>query len=394
MKGRARLESLLARVPGRGGRRATKPSVQTLGVGKPNVLFLSHESRPSEGSRLYRCVYQAKQLAAAGMGAAVVFYEDATPELLASADVLILSRCQYNKKTLEIVQQARKRGQLLLGDLDDKIFAPWDVDSTGYLRSKVTLTRDLRVTARVTGTEYRVLQMMALMDAVLVSTPALRDELAELGIPAHVARNAFDTDVNPGLSRERKALRRLLIMAGTRTHDADLRLIAEPLGRFLQENPGIGCALLGPLEPPGSLRGLTNVERVELLPVDKLYAFVAQFDLCLVPLENTPFNDCKSALKYVECGLVSVPVLASERREYRELVEDGRNGFLASDDAQSWYSALGRLHDEPGLITNVARAAHRDVLANHTVQGRGHTLAELMKRLHQDFQRTQRADGP
>jgi O-antigen biosynthesis protein len=97
-----------------------------------------------------------------------------------------------------------------------------------------------------------------------------------------------------------------------------------------------------------------------------------------VPLEPTLFNDCKSALKFIECGAVSVPVLASPRREYRRLVRHDENGFLVSDDEDGWYEALQRIHAAPAQLGAVARAAHRDVLAAHTLRSQRAVLAERM----------------
>jgi glycosyltransferase involved in cell wall biosynthesis len=116
--------------------------------------------------------------------------------------------------------------------------------------------------------------------------------------------------------------------------------------------------------------------------VNELYPFVAQHDLCLVPLEATLFNDCKSALKFIECGAVSVPVLASPRREYRGVIRHGENGFLASDDEQSWYDALGTLYTNPKQLQAAAQAAYQSVLAEHTLTSRKTTLADYFRQLH------------
>ncbi|HEX6243387.1 MAG TPA: glycosyltransferase, partial [Polyangiales bacterium] len=165
--------------------------------------------------------------------------------------------------------------------------------------------------------------------------------------------------------------------SGTPTHDADLRRIAAPLARFLLEHSDVECTFLGALNLAGPLQGLGNVKLHPLLPVKELYPFVAQHDLCLVPLEPSSFNDCKSALKFIECGAVSVPVLASPRREYRSVLRHGETGFLAEDDEDSWCGALERIHADPGALSRVARAAHETVLREHSIAGRQARLADF-----------------
>ncbi len=358
-----------------------KAATSQLRGGSPRVLFLSAERRATEGSRLYRCAYQVKQLRQAGVSAEAMFVNDATPMQLAAADMLILARCRVAPHILEVVRNGRAAGKLVLGELDDRVFAPWDVDGTGFLRSRATEMRDLAARVHFASAEAQTLQLLAHLDLVLVSTPTIKAELEQLGIPARVFRNAIDTEVVPPVRRPRFSLRKMLVMTGTRTHDADLRSIAKPLARFLVENPGITCTFLGPLELSSSLRGLANVKRRELLPIAELYGYISEFDLCLVPLEKSVFNDCKSALKFIECGVVSVPVLASPRAEFRALIRDGENGLLASDEPESWYQQLSRLRDDPSLLQRVSLGAFETVQREHTVTSRGDDLASFLQDL-------------
>jgi glycosyltransferase involved in cell wall biosynthesis len=343
----------------------------------PSILFLSEAAREDQGSRLVRCAYQAKQLIQGGLNADVVYYQDARAAQLDAADVWIFSRCRFDDTALKLVAHGRKKHKLLCGDLDDRIFAPWDVDNTGYMRSRARPKST--VSARQSAIERDVLRLLPAFELVTVSTPGLAEELAKIGVSAHVARNAFDSERHPLVKRPRVGLSRILVMSGTPTHDQDLRRIAPALARFLAENPDVDCTLLGSLQMAGPLRGLANVASRDLLPVAKLYGFVAEFDLCLVPLEDTLFNDCKSALKFVECGAVSVPVLASPRREYRGLVRQDDNGFLSDDSEEGWYRALCRLKAQPELIQRAAHGAYESVLHEHTVKSRGSELADFWR---------------
>lgn len=365
-------------------------SVQS--ASQPRVLFVAADAAPEKGCRLYRCAYQSKQLQRAGLRADTVHYADATDAVIDAADVVIFSRCLWEESTAALVRRARSQGKLVCGDLDDRIYAPWDVETSGYLRSRGGV-RPLRV--RTVAADRAVLHLLPMLDVVLTSTEGIKEELEELGLRAHVMPNAFDTDVARPIARARSGLGRMLLMTGTRTHDADLRMIAPQLARFLHENSAVSCTILGPFEQNGWLRGLPNVELKELLPIEELYEFVAGFDLCLVPLEDTPFNDCKSPIKFIECGVVSVPVLASARREFRALIRHEENGFLVGDDEEAWYRALCALRDAPQVLRKAAAAAHREVLAAHTVESRGRALADylLAQRAQAGGARARRAES-
>jgi glycosyltransferase involved in cell wall biosynthesis len=348
----------------------------------PKVLFVSGLERPDDASRIYRCDHQVKQLRQAGAIAEALYFEDVAAKTVASFDVIVFARCNWHTIVRDAIASARHAGKLVLGEIDDKVIEPWEVEDTGFMRSRVS--RQKADTRRgLTASHLKKLRVLPLLHSVLVSTPGLKDNLEALGMLAHVSRNAVDTDVATPIEREHPKLERLLVMTGTRTHDADLRTIAYPLGRFLHENPDISCTFLGPFELPAAFQGLRNVVARGRLPMAELYPFVAEHDLCLVPLEDTEFNDSKSALKLLECGIVSVPVLASQRRDYRDLIRDNQNGFLANDDPEAWFARLCELRDRPELLSAVSREAFRFVSAEHTVISRGTLLLDLVSRLGQ-----------
>jgi glycosyltransferase involved in cell wall biosynthesis len=342
---------------------------------RPSVLFLSESAREDQGSRMYRCASQAKQLVQAGLSAKVAYYKAVSKSELAASDIWIFSRCRFEDAALDLVQEGRRANKRICGDLDDRIFAPWDVDTTGYMRSRARPKSS--VSTRQAVIERDTLKLLPVFELISVSTPGICEELEALGVPAHVTPNTFDGERFTPIQRDRPRLRKILVMSGTPTHDADLRRIAAPLARFLLEHRDVTCTFLGALNLAGPLQGLANVSVRALLPVQELYPFVAQHDLCLVPLEPTLFNDCKSALKFIECGAVSVPVLASPRREYRSTLRHGETGFLADDDEDSWYQALKDIHANAHTLSAVARAAHQCVLREHTVVSRKAQLAEF-----------------
>jgi glycosyltransferase involved in cell wall biosynthesis len=60
-----------------------------------------------------------------------------------------------------------------------------------------------------------------------------------------------------------------------------------------------------------------------------MQVLMGRCDVCLVPLVQSEFTDCKSEIKYVEASFVGTPVVASPTKIYRQLIEDGVDGFLA-----------------------------------------------------------------
>jgi hypothetical protein len=84
--------------------------------------------------------------------------------------------------------------------------------------------------------------------------------------------------------------------------------------------------------------------------------------VALLPLSDTPFNRCKSDLKFLEAAGHSVAALASPT-VYEGSIEPGRTGILCRT-AGEFGSSLQRLIDDAPLRQSLGKAA-RQWVAQH-----------------------------
>jgi glycosyltransferase involved in cell wall biosynthesis len=63
------------------------------------------------------------------------------------------------------------------------------------------------------------------------------------------------------------------------------------------------------------------------------------FDVSLVPLGTSRFNQCKSDLKISEAGFTKTAVIASNVTPYKQVIEDGITGILVNDKLE-WKEAI------------------------------------------------------
>jgi hypothetical protein len=123
-------------------------------------------------------------------------------------------------------------------------------------------------------------------------------------------------------------------MAGAE-HEPDLaRLpIADVLGRLLDAHPALRVVTVG-------LRLPLRSERYEFrakVPFGELLGAMADFDIGIAPLADTPFNQARSSIKLKEYGAIGAAWLASPVGAYREMgTREG--GQLVGDDA--WFDTL------------------------------------------------------
>ncbi|MCA1645790.1 MAG: glycosyltransferase [Chloroflexi bacterium] len=96
-------------------------------------------------------------------------------------------------------------------------------------------------------------------------------------------------------------------------------------------------------------------------------ADLASFDVGLVPLDDTPFEQAKFPFKLLQYLALGVPAVSARVGLAREVIEPGRNGLLAGEPAE-WLAALDRLMADVELRTQLAAAARETVGANYTVE--------------------------
>lgn len=90
-------------------------------------------------------------------------------------------------------------------------------------------------------------------------------------------------------------------------------------------------------------------------------------DIGIMPLPDDEFMRGKCGLKliqYMGCGL---PVVASPVGVNREIVEEGRNGFLAATDDE-WFEKLDRLVRRPELRLSLGEAGRTKVESSYTLE--------------------------
>jgi hypothetical protein len=94
-------------------------------------------------------------------------------------------------------------------------------------------------------------------------------------------------------------------------------------------------------------------------PYDRYRAILGQCDVALLPLADTPFNRCKSDLKFLECAGHGVAVLASPTA-YAQTVVDGETGLLFRSP-EELAAGLRRLLDDAELRRALALRAYEYV---------------------------------
>ena len=147
------------------------------------------------------------------------------------------------------------------------------------------------------------------------------------------------------------------------------QVVAQYGARFLVI--GAGHAATGDAFPGMELRDWS--EETEIADVQSM-------DLGIMPLLDRPFERGKSGYKliqYMACGL---PVVASPIGVNSEIVEEGRNGFLAATDGE-WRRALTALIDNASLRQRLGTAGRELAVRSFSLASQEPRLIQLFRSL-------------
>lgn len=93
---------------------------------------------------------------------------------------------------------------------------------------------------------------------------------------------------------------------------------------------------------------------------------LSTFDVGLVPLDDTPFEQAKFPFKLLQYLALGVPAVSARVGVACEVIHEGRNGLLAGSPAE-WLDALERLISEVSLRKQLAAAGRETVDASYTI---------------------------
>jgi glycosyltransferase involved in cell wall biosynthesis len=296
-----------------------------------HIAFVSSHPRPwryrRDASWIYRC--ENLGLALRRLGHQVTFAHLNTLLLPRRFDVVVLLRPIASNLYAHVVKRLRRTRAMLLGDFDDLLFDPQ------FAPFRPAVVNDPSAEARVRGQFERHAEAVRALDGVVVST-------AELARRFHAAHPAIRCAVIPnaphhawlGMQRASGDGHAITYFSGTRTHDRDFAVAVPALQKLLARRDDLVLRVVGPVSLPA---GIARVERHDRVPFARYAQLVRESYVNLAPLEDTPYNRCKSAVKVLEAGVLGIPTVVSPVGEYLRM---GTQGVLFARSPAEWLEQI------------------------------------------------------
>jgi O-antigen biosynthesis protein len=354
----------------RGGKRVVKSFFAQFGRVRPgDILFVT----PGVGdSARYRTHNQKEELELHDFKCSVTIQDNPfLPKYADKFKIFVFHRTLYTPKVENLIDGAKKLGKEIIFETDDLVFDPKYVQDTDHYKKMNTLERkqyEKGVAEEILKDPY--------VKTCVTTTAYLAKILDNYGKKVFVSKNKLslkELEVAEKIVSERRCkevsnIVRIGYFAGTKGHDQNLATIEDVLVRILEKYPNTKLVLAGPLNVGDRFDELRDrIEKLPFAPWEEHLKNIFNVDINIIPLENNPFCESKSELKFFEAGIIGVPSVAVSNQTYREAIDDGEDGFLAGSD-EEWFEKLEKLILDENLRHIIGKEAREKSLREYTTK--------------------------
>ena len=343
------------------------PEVENGGVPvkHPSILFIVEDSI----SQCYRYRVQQKidQAKLNKSHVAMVSWRDGKKAryMLHFCHIAIFFRVPAFPDVVYTINYAKSLNKLVFFDVDDLIFDREHLKNKFKDKGEHLSTRELNELLKGAAL-YR--SAMELCPYGIASTPALAEEMEKIIGKGRcfVHRNALDDILLNFAEKPPRKIQRPYVSifygSGTKTHDADLNLISQPLSKIMEQHKNVRITLVGPVKLPKLLKPyVERIDRIDLLDIKSYLDVLAHADINIAPLEPGSFANVKSEIKWLEAAIFRIPTLVSNTKTYEEILTDFNDAMIADTETE-WYEKLNVLITQPNIRKTIGEKAFSKAL--------------------------------
>ncbi len=353
--------------------------VRMMWVPKGTVLIIT--SGIGDSAR-YRAHHVAEALRRAGIAAQVTVQDNPfLSRYVRRFEVFVFHRVLYMGSAKALYDAAKAAGKTIIVETDDLVYDPKFLRYMDFYTQMQPLER-LQYKNGIGGEMVRD----PYVRVATVSTSYLAERLREEGKRVFVVPNMLSQQ---DCARARRLRRHRHVSADTVTigyfsgvlsHNKDFAILTPVLTEIFQRYKQVRVAIYGPLDLDPALQSYADRFICRpYVPRMKHFANIASVDINIAPLEDNPFCQAKSELKFFEAGIVGVPTVASATQTFREAITQGVDGYVA-ETTQEWVTALSALIDDASLRERIGAAALRTANKRYTTEAlHNHPYTEFLR---------------
>lgn len=283
---------------------------------------------------------------------------------IAWADIVLLQR-ESNPAVLSLLEKLQRAGKGVVLDMDDLLT---EVPSFLSVHEHCLAHRPYLQNA------------LRSVHAVTVTTPRLQREMLAYNRNVFVVPNCTNESFHsPVVHTDEEPVR--LVIASSDTVRVDF--IVSALAAVMAD-PSLRVELVG-IGPPGDYvaqSGL-SIQRHPIMPHADFKTFIASLPnaIGVIPLDDSRFSNCKSAVKFLDYALAGIPAICSSVPPYTDTVLDGVTGVLCENTETNWTAALSKLVSDTSRRRDVSERAHAFARNNYPLERAARRWGEVLRRV-------------
>ncbi|MFC1576779.1 glycosyltransferase [Candidatus Omnitrophota bacterium] len=324
---------------------------------------------PVRASTRVRGLYMAGQLRKMGLDCStacgLVKYLS-LPFRFKGYDRILFHRC-YPLIDVCVQGFAKRIGKITVFDLDD---APFGV-------------------SRSPRKEKEVIRIMRNSNAVIVGSRKLAEFAKRYNDRVYQVPTTIDLDYyRPRKKTEDRDRITLGWIGASIGYKKDLLSLIKPLEE-LGGKYKIKLILVGALRQKDIHKAFGAMKNVTAEIIDTLDwadplagpSAIARFDIGLYPLIDNEYNQYKCAFKALEYMAMGLPAVASPVGENRFVIDNGVDGFLASND-EEWKDGISRLIEDTGLRREMGQKGRDKIERSYSTELWAGKLVKIFEEIH------------
>jgi hypothetical protein len=289
------------------------------------ILFISNTSNIersiSDGSTRYRCYHPAEALQDQGAIVTICSLEEFLKKSSFSYDIYIFHR--PGSRAIPVIKQLKEKTKFLIADYDDLIFGPY----TNAIESSI-VKNNRKTKEQAAEIFYKNTVALNYFDNFTVSTEELANNIKYHKPNSNIkVINNFIPDSILKISsidnciKTPKDYNTIIYCSGTKSHDADFKIVAGAFKNHLQRYPNHKLYIFGELSIPSELNRLTNISYHPSVDYWLLFSHMKNCGYTISPLDTNKFNSCKSNVKFLESAVAGNYLLASPIYDFQRVAD-------------------------------------------------------------------------
>jgi len=269
-------------------------------------------------------------------------------KLMQFATTVIFYRIPYSKLSAAYLNEAIRLNLNIGYDIDDPIF-----DSVLYKKNENLNILDKKERAELLRNTRHYVNMIRQCDFVTTSTPYLKIVLSRFTkSPIYLWRNLMDAqsinaaEITKNINTPRDLTSEKFVigyMSGSRAHEADFNTAKSAIIKILDKYEHAELLVVGFAESAKELETKFK-KRITIIPFSDYYDYLSTYhkiDLNIIPLLINDFNECKSAIRYLESSLLSVPTIVSHVGDFKNIIDHKNTGyFIYTNSQEEWIEGI------------------------------------------------------